>query len=81
MKMKGFKKKSTQFKANDGYKVPETKEKEFNFKQCDYQGTREVELNKHMNMKHRVSGQNSSGTIVCRICGDQFTYKLESNDT
>ena len=51
------------------------KEKEFNCGECDYQCTKEIELNKHVNLKHKVSTNNLSGTIICRNCGDQFTSK------
>ena len=52
------------------------KEREYNCSECDYQGTKEAELNKHINLKHKVqSSYPNSNSIVCRNCGEQFSSK------
>ena len=33
-------------------------EEQFNCDQCDFQGTTQLQLNKHINLKHNVKGQN-----------------------
>ena len=53
-----------------------SKEKEYNCNECDYQGTKDIELKKHINLKHRrATGNGMNGTIQCRNCGEQFTTK------
>ena len=48
-------------------------EKEYNCYECDYQGTRASELNKHVSLKHRDIKEDS--TIKCRNCGETFANK------
>ena len=49
-------------------------EKQFNCSECFYQGTKQVELNKHMNLKHK-KGFTNAGTINCRNCDEGFSSK------
>ena len=79
MKKSGFQRKSPQSEAR---KTPQPKgkntlarESEFNCRECDFQATKEIELNKHMNLKHRIPGNVINGTIKCRNCVEQFTSK------
>ena len=75
MKQSGFQRKSPQYepsKLNQPRGI--AKEKQYNCSECDFQGTKQLELNKHINIKHRVTDVND-GTIVCRNCGEQFTSK------
>ena len=49
------------------------REKEYNCNECDYQGTKDIELKKHINLKlRRATGNRMNGTIQCRNCGEQF---------
>ena len=48
-----------------------TKEPEHNCKECDFQGTSEIQLRKHMNLKHTVK----DGSIKCRKCDEVFETK------
>ena len=50
-----------------------TKEKEFNCQECYFQGTKQMELNKHINLKHNKG--ETEGTINCRNCGEGFSTK------
>ena len=50
------------------------KEKEFNCPECFFQGTKLIELNKHMSLKHGKGESNATG-IKCRNCGDVFSEK------
>ena len=47
---------------------------EFNCEECDFQGTQLMELNKHINLKHRFEA-DFGNTIKCRSCGDEFSSK------
>ena len=64
-----------EYQRKNPHLEPRVNEKQFNCNECDFQGTREIELNKHINIKHRVHGGNTTGMIVCRNCGEQFTTK------
>ena len=48
-------------------------EVEYNCTECDFQGTSELVLNKHINLKHRISTAKTE--IKCRNCGDEFEDK------
>ena len=50
-------------------------EKQFNCNQCDFQATSQLQLNKHINLKHKVVGQNLEQVIQCKNCGEQFSEK------
>ena len=51
-------------------------EVEYNCKECDFQGTSEMLLNKHINLKHRIPTAKTGMTIIkCRNCGDEFEDK------
>jgi hypothetical protein len=75
MKRGGFKRKSPQFEASQpsqanvksSFKV---RERQYNCNDCDFQGTKEIELNKHINLKHRVPGKFIDPTIKFRNCDD-----------
>ena len=43
-------------------------EQEFNCKECDFQATRQLQINKHFNLKHKLDGQRFEGVIQCNIC-------------
>ena len=48
-------------------------EKEYNCTKCDFQGTRQLELNKHINLKQGAETQKE--TIKCYHCDEQFSTK------
>ena len=48
-------------------------EPEFNCKDCDFQATTQLQLNKHKNLKHIPKGQMQEEVIKCRYCGQQFS--------
>ena len=50
------------------------KESQFNCPDCFFQGTRQMELNKHINLKHKSAGRDD-GTLNCRNCGESFSSK------
>ena len=54
-------------------KTSKTKEKEFNCQECYFQATKQMELNKHINLKHNKG--ETEGTINCRNCGEGFSTK------
>ena len=45
-------------------------EKEYNCIDCDFQGSTNMHLQKHTDLKHR-----EKGAIKCRVCNEQFTEK------
>ena len=49
------------------------KEPEYNCLKCDFQGTRQEELDKHIQLKH-----SSQGMMKCRNCGKEFDRNLVS---
>ena len=54
---------------------PKQKENEYNCEECDFQGSTEMQIRKHKNLKHTPKGMDTSGTIKCRICGQEFIEK------
>ena len=52
-----------------------TKEAEYNCNECDFQGAGQLELNKHINLKHMKSNRNDQNSIECRNCGENFSSK------
>ena len=51
---------------------------QYNCFKCDFQGTKEIELKKHISLKHEIEGKavdHSDGLIKCRNCGDVFKTK------
>ena len=49
-------------------------EEQYNCKECDYQGTSNIQLKKHIELKH--TARLAKGTnIECRICGERFDTK------
>ena len=60
MKRSGFQRKSPQYEASNSESATNknTKEPEYNCNECDYQGTRENDLKKHVDLKHRVPKAN-----------------------
>ena len=48
-------------------------EKEYNCSGCDFQATTQFQLNKHINLKHRMKGQMTEDVIKCKHCDDQFS--------
>ena len=80
MKRGGLKRKSPQVEACKSSQanvknISKVRERQYNCNDCDFQGTKEIELNKHINLKHRVPGQFIDQKIKCRNCGDIFTTK------
>ena len=61
------------------YKSSPTKstfmEKEYNCTECYFQGTKQMELDKHMNLKHRKV--EADGMIHCNSCGEGFRTKWD----
>ena len=53
-----------------------TEKDEFNCQECDFQGTTEIQVRKHYNLKHTMRGSDCREPIKCKICGDEFTEKL-----
>ena len=49
-----------------------SQEEEFNCGECAYQGTRQNELQKHIQLKHDVKN-----TIKCSVCGENFMTILD----
>ena len=76
MKNSGFRRKCPQFKRTQPEK-PKRRELEFNCNDCDFQGTTEIELDKHILLKHRIDGRNMDVKLKCRNCGEQFTAKWD----
>ena len=87
-KNSGFRKKNPQCEptkqaktnVNNMFNRFKSREKEYNCCECDYQGSKEMELTKHVNLKHSVVGNVANnvdvdGMIKCRNCGDLFTTK------
>ena len=62
-----FKHKSTSFRYRQKSQI---EEKEFNCNDCDYQGSTQRDLEKHIYIKHTMTNK-----INCRICGEEFTEK------
>ena len=61
-----------------GYNVTVNKkheENEYNCKECDFQGSSEMQVRKHVNLKHTPKGRDTTGTIKCRICEQEFSEK------
>ena len=52
---------------------PAKRDKEFNCKECSFQGTTQIELSKHNNLKHKII--NDENVIRCRTCGEIFSAK------
>ena len=50
-------------------------ENEYNCKECDFQGSSEMQVRKHVNLKHTPKGRDTTGTIKCRICEQEFSEK------
>ena len=49
--------------------------KEYNCMGCDFQGSTDMQLKKHTNLKHTLKGIPTYGTIKCRICSEEFSEK------
>ena len=47
---------------------------EYNCTECDFQGTTDIQLRKHVNLKHTSRGHDNT-IIECRICGEGFDVK------
>ena len=80
---------STQYKTKDNRKYSNTKPKpkpkvtvnekrqkedEFNCNECDFQGTSNIQLKKHFDLKHNQK-EILKGSIACRNCGEMFNEK------
>ena len=53
-----------------------TKEDEFNCTECDFQATSNIQLSKHINLKHSFhENYTGHGVIKCNNCGEQFRDK------
>ena len=70
----------------DKSNILETKEKEkekhfdekyeelqYNCEECPFQGTTQIQLNKHFNLKHMMKGQTMKEVIQCKHCNEQFS--------
>ena len=64
--------KSNQFRYRKSVLANGKVEKEYNCNECDYQGTTDTELTKHVELKHTNGNQ-----VKCRICGESFDTKWE----
>ena len=52
------------------------KEEEFNCTKCDFQATSNIELDKHINLKHTTYDKDKRfHDIKCKNCGEQFGNK------
>ena len=71
MKPKPHKKKN--FQSDSSSTKSPTKEKEYNCHDCYFQGTKQMELEKHINLKHKKV--EAEGSISCRSCGEGFMTK------
>ena len=56
-------------RIKNGWRM-KVKEPEYNCLKCDFQGTRQEELDKHIQLKH-----SSQGMMKCRNCGKEFESK------
>ena len=56
-------------------KTNHIEEEEFNCNDCPYQATAQLQLNKHINLKHRLANQMTEEVIYCKHCGEQFAEK------
>ena len=61
--------------VNKHIKTVHTEAAEFNCIECPYQATAQLELNKHINLKHRLVNQRIEEVIHCKYCGEQFAAK------
>ena len=52
-----------------------TEKDEFNCQECDFQGTTEIQVRKHYNLKDTMRGSDCQEPIKCKICGVEFTEK------
>ena len=50
-------------------------EVEFNCTECDFQGTSDIQLKKHIDFKHTVPNVNNEENIKCRNCDEEFSDK------
>ena len=50
-------------------------EEEYNCHECPYQATARRELNKHINLKHRLKNEMTEDVIHCKYCDEQFAEK------
>ena len=57
------------------FDTKKSKDKEYNCKECYYQGTSEIELRKHIQYKHTEQRSRNYGAFNCTICGEQFIEK------
>ena len=53
-----------------------TSDIQFNCEECDFQGDGQIQLRKHVNLKHNVEkDKKSDGVINCRNCSEIFSDK------
>ena len=60
---------------NSKHEMETESREEFNCMDCPFQGSTEMQLTKHINLKHTLKGMPTSGTIKCKICGEEFSEK------
>ena len=53
---------------------------EFNCKECDFQGSTQTILSKHMNLKHRKENEVTKDTHRCTSCNEEFSAKWNLNN-
>ena len=47
---------------------------------CDFQGSSQIILTKHTNLKHRTLDAQENGTLKCSHCNEQFSSKWNLNN-
>ena len=85
MKANGYKRKTPQFESMPMKPPMQTEkgvddknknvEEQYNCIDCDFQGSSQFQLRKHINLKHVVNESSSKDMIKCRNCGEEFTEK------
>ena len=53
---------------------------QFNCNDCDFQGSSQIILNKHTNLRHKKRGDQEEDTFKCDDCSEQFSVKWNLNN-
>ena len=53
---------------------------QFNCTDCDFQGSSQIILNKHINLRHKRSGDQEEDTFKCDDCSEQFSARWNLNN-
>ena len=53
---------------------------QFNCIDCDFQGSSQIILNKHRNLRHKKAGDQEETTFKCDECSEQFSVQWNLNN-